>query len=329
MLTTSKECSFCFYVVRLVFFYWTNHVCLGKADRRCRYVGGRTVIIYQVLNNNLVSTLDKNKQEILLWGKGIGWRSRKGQVVDESKVEKIFRMDTSDSTNRLKQLLGEVEVGAIEASTQIVEYAHNVLNKELNKNIYITLTDHISFAAERQRNGITFHNALRWEIRKLYVAEYSIGVHALHVIKEKMHVELPEDEAGAIALHIVNAEYDCNMERTTEMTQIIQQAIHVVRFAFYIDFDEDSLHYHRFITHLLFFAQRLLENRMLSGGEDFIYETMKTQYPKQFRCAAQIGALLEKKYHLKLPAEEITFLCVHIARITEDEMKKKKKLTDQ
>jgi len=282
------------------------------------------VTVYQVLNNNLISVLDENRQEVLLWGKGIGWNAKRGQSVRESKIEKIFRMDTLDSTNQLKQLLGEVETEAIEASLQIVEYARKQLDKELNKNVYITLTDHISFAAERQRKGITFHNVLRWEIRKLYVAEYLIGVHALDIIREKMNVELPEDEAGAIALHIVNAEYDCNMEQTTEMTQIIQQAINVVRFAFYIDFNEDSLHYLRFITHLLFFAQRVLENRMLSGSEDFIYEAMKKQYPKQFRCAVQIGALVEKKYGVKLPAEEITFLCVHIVRITEEERKNKK-----
>ena len=210
--------------------------------------------IHQVLNNNLVSILDENRQEVLLWGKGIGWHSKKGQAVDESRIEKVFRMDTSDSTKRLKQLLGEVENEVIEASMQIIEYAHKVLNKELNKNIYITLTDHISFAVERQKKGIKFHNALRWEIRKLYTAEYSIGVHALDIIKEKSGVELTEDEAGAIALHIVNAEYDCNMEKTVEMTKIIQQATNVVRFAFHIDFDEDSLHYHRFVTHLIFCA---------------------------------------------------------------------------
>lgn len=280
------------------------------------------MIIHQVLNNNLISALDENRQEILLWGKGIGWHSKKGQAVDESKVEKVFRMDTLDSTERLKQLLGETETEAIEASAQIVEYARKTLNKELNKNVYITLTDHISFAVERQRKGIAFHNVLRWEIRKLYAAEYSIGVHALAIIKQKMNVELPEDEAGAIALHIVNAEYDCNMEKTVEMTQIIQQAFNVVRFAFYIDFDEDSLHYHRFVTHLLFFAQRLLEKRMLTGGKDFIYEAMKKEHPKQFRCALQIAALLEKKYNTSLPAEEITYLCVHIVRITQDKMKK-------
>ena len=280
------------------------------------------MIIYQVLNNNLISTLDENKQEILLWGKGIGWRSKKGQAVNESKIEKIFRMDTLDSTQRLKQLIGEVEAEAIEASMQIVEYAHSVLKKELNKNVYITLTDHISFAAQRQRKGITFHNVLRWEIRRLYVEEYAIGIHALDIIKEKMNVELPEDEAGAIALHIVNAEYDCNMEKTVEMTQIIQQAFNIVRLTFYMDFDEDSLHYHRFVTHLLFFAQRLLEKRMLSGGEDFIYEGLKKEHPKQFRCAAQIAGLLEKKYNVRLPAEEITYLCVHIVRVTEDKMKK-------
>ena len=168
-------------------------------------MGGKTVIVHQVLNNNLISTLDENREEVLLWGKGIGWKSKRGQAVDESKIEKIFRMDTSDSMNRLKQLLGEVDDETIEASSEIIEYARGKLDKKLNRNVYITLTDHISFAVERQKKGINFHNVLRWEIRKFYAAEYAIGKHALDIIKEKMHMELPEDEAGAIALHIVNS----------------------------------------------------------------------------------------------------------------------------
>ena len=60
---------------------------------------------------------------------------------------------------------------------------------------------------------------------------------------------------------------------------------------------------------------------MLTGGEDCIYEVMKKEHPKQFRCAVQIGALVENKYEIRLPAEEITYLCVHIVRITTTDKK--------
>lgn len=285
-----------------------------------------TMIVEKVLNNNIISSMDKQGREILLVGRGLGWNTKVGQPVDRKKIEKIFRMDTPDSTTRLKQVLLEVDVEAIQASTQIIDYARKKLNKRLNKNVYITLTDHISFAVERFQNGIHFNNMLYWETQKLYPQEFEIGIHALKIIQEKMHVELPIDEAGSIALHIFNAEYDCNMQRTMEMTQIIQQSLNLVRYTLYVDFDEKSLYYQRFVTHMRFFAQRIVEHKITpdTGEPDFLYDAMKSQHPQEFNCACKIRDLVEKQYELKLPDEEVTFLCVHIVRVTADQKKIKK-----
>ena len=46
-----------------------------------------------------------------------------------------------------------------------------------------------------------------WEIRRFYSREYQIGQYALQMIRERLQVDLPEDEAGFIALHFINAEY--------------------------------------------------------------------------------------------------------------------------
>ncbi|MDO5785573.1 MAG: PRD domain-containing protein [Eubacteriales bacterium] len=274
------------------------------------------MIVNKVLNNNVISSLDESGREILLVGRGIGWGAKAGEETDRSKIEKIFRMDTPASTDRLKQLFLEVDVEAIRASTQIIDYAREILKKRLNKNVYITLTDHIGFAAKRLQDGIAFHNMLYWETKKLYPQEFAIGVHALDIIHKTMGVEFPEDEAGSIAIHIVNAEYDCSMEKTVEMTKIIQQSLNVVRYTFHINFDEESLDYQRFVTHMLFFAQRVVENKMNRDGRDFLYDAMKKQHPKEFDCACRIRDLVQKEYDVKLPEDEIAFLCVHIARVT-------------
>ncbi len=274
------------------------------------------MVVHKVLNNNIVSSLDERDREVLLVGRGLGWQAKPGAAIDKKKIDKIFRMDTSASTEKLKQLFLEVDVEVIELSARIIDYARETLKKKLNKNVYITLTDHISFAIERMKQGITFRNALQWETSKLYPAEYSIGLYALDLIQETMQVEFPKDEAGSIALHIVNAEYDCNMNYTQQMTEIIQNSLNIVRYAFHVEFDEQSLDYQRFTTHLLFFAQRALDHKLMDGGSDEMYELMKRKNPKQFRCAEKIQSYLKKQYHCTLSAEEITFLTVHIVRVT-------------
>ncbi|HBN55207.1 MAG TPA: transcription antiterminator LicT [Lachnospiraceae bacterium] len=274
------------------------------------------MIVHKVLNNNIVSSLDERGREVLLVGRGLGWQAKPGEAIDKKKIDKIFRMDTGASTEKLKQLFLEVDVEVIELSARIIDYARETLKKKLNKNVYITLTDHISFAIERMKQGITFRNALQWETSKLYPAEYAIGLYALELLQKTMQLEFPKDEAGSIALHIVNAEYDCNMNYTQQMTEIIQNSLNIVRYAFHMEFDEQSLDYQRFTTHLLFFAQRALDHKLMDGGPDEMYELMKKKNPRQFRCAEKIQDYLKKQYNFTLSAEEITFLTVHIVRVT-------------
>lgn len=272
------------------------------------------MIVVKILNNNVI-TSNENGQEIIIVGKGIGWKQKTGQQVDESKIEKIFRMDTADSSARLKQLFLEVKVESIVASSKIVDYARANLDSELKKNIYISLTDHIDFAIDRFHRGLNFRSALYWELRTVYPKEFAVGQYALHIIEECVGVALPEEEAASIALHIINAEYDGDMAHTQAMIEIVRFALDVVRLLLRKDFDENSLDYQRFATHLLFFAQRVIENKPLNQQEDFLYETVAQNYPRAVRCAQKIAQHVENLYQLNIGNAEITFLTIHIARL--------------
>ena len=65
-------------------------------------------------------------------------------------------------------------------------------------------------------------------------------------------MSLPEDEAGFIALHIVNAELNEEMPNIINITKVMQEILSIVKYHFKIDFNEESLHYYRFVTHLKF-----------------------------------------------------------------------------
>ena len=122
----------------------------------------------------------------------------------------------------------------------------------------MSLTDHINFAIQRNKKGLDIKNALLWETKRLYKDEFAIGKQALAMVKNKTGVSLPEDEAGFIALHIVNAELNEEMPNIINITKVMQEILRIVKYHFKIEFNEESLHYYRFVTHLKFFAQRLL-----------------------------------------------------------------------
>ena len=70
------------------------------------------------------------------------------------------------------------------------------------------LTDHLHFAVERQRLGITVTNRVLWELKHFYRHEYEVGLRGLQRACQLLNVSLPEEEAGNIAFHIVNARMD-------------------------------------------------------------------------------------------------------------------------
>ena len=46
--------------------------------------------IEQPFNNNVVMGWDRKHGEVVIVGKGIGFHAKKGDIIDESKIQKIF-----------------------------------------------------------------------------------------------------------------------------------------------------------------------------------------------------------------------------------------------
>ena len=101
--------------------------------------------IDKVMNNNVVSSIDEDGQEIqiIVVGTGIGFQGKEGKVVDEKKIQKIFRLEDPKMIRKLKEILQDLPMEQFEISTAIIEHAKQSLGTELNENIYVTLTDHI------------------------------------------------------------------------------------------------------------------------------------------------------------------------------------------
>ncbi|WP_227935355.1 BglG family transcription antiterminator LicT [Alkalihalobacillus deserti] len=271
--------------------------------------------IHKVINNNVISVLNEQQKEMVVMGRGLAFKKKPGEPVDESLIEKVFTLENIDVSERFKTLLYEVPLEYMEISDEIIHNAKDVLGKKLNESIYVSLTDHIHFAVQRHQKGMDIKNALLWEIKKLYKDEFAIGKRALDIIKNKLNITLPEDEAGFIAMHIINAELNEEMPNIANITKVIQEVLNVVKYHFKIDFDEDSLNYFRFITHLKFFAQRMFSQNYYSDEDDFLYQTIKEKYKEAVECTEKIADFVSKKYEYELTKEEKLYLTIHIERV--------------
>ena len=271
--------------------------------------------IKKILNNNAALASDEKGNEIIYTGCGICFQKRAGDELDESKIEKTFVMEKANE--QFLKLVSEMPYEEIQVADEIIKYASEKLGKRLCNNIYITLTDHLGFAIERSKSGTFLKNKLLWETKNYYKAEFELGCHALEVIKEKLGVELPEDEAGFFALHIVNAELDGNMHHTMEAPEMIDDIVSIVKFTYKSDLDEDSFSYERFITHLKYFLQRAERRAYYEPQAGGVFEIMRERFPDAYKCATRIQSYMESKYPDKLTDEEMLYLTVHIARITD------------
>jgi beta-glucoside operon transcriptional antiterminator len=203
---------------------------------------------------------------------------------------------------------------------RIIEQSRQRLGK-LQESLYITLTDHCHFAIERQKKGVAIRNVLLWEIKRLYPKEFLLGQEALVLIEKRLNVQLAEDEAGFIALHLVTAQLNSEMPEVMHVTRVMQEILHIVKYQLRLEYDEESLSYQRFVTHLKFFAQRMLSRNVVADDDATLHAAVKDNYPQAWRCAEKINRHLVAEYQRELTTEEIMFLAIHIERVRKESRK--------
>ena len=278
---------------------------------------GLDMEICKILNNNVAIIHDVQGKEQVVMGRGLAFQKRAGDSIDPAAVEKVFSLQNQVLTGRMSELLAEIPQAVTTTSECIIALAEKELGGNLHESLVIGLTDHINFALQRHKENIPLRNVLRWEIRCLYPKEYAVGLSALDIICRCLGPRLEEDEAGFIALHLVSAQLS-NMPDVLYITRFMQQILDIVKYYLQIEYQPDSLSYIRFVTHLKFFAQRMLSKRAVSSDEDPLHEVVRNRYPRAYRCAEKIDRHIVKNYAYRPGPEERMFLTIHIEQVRKE-----------
>lgn len=274
------------------------------------------IIIEKVINNNIISAYEKSGAEVIVMGRGIGFKKKQGEVVPADQISKIFRIKSRTLTEQFKELLANMPLERVRISDEIISHAKDHLKLKLNQSIYVTLTDHINFAIERVSQGIEPQNALLWEIKRFYPQEFQLGIYALELIQDRLGILLPEDEAGFIALHFVNAEYGTDIRDAVKFPDQMQAIVDIVEHDLGILLDESSLHYERFVTHIKFLIQRIYRKELLSSEDRERSLMMQRKYPREYQCSVKVAEYIMQATGSRLSEEEIMYLSVHIRRVS-------------
>lgn len=277
------------------------------------------MIIKRILNHNAVIAQNKKDIDILLFGRGIAFGKKVGDPVPALSIEKSFLLKNSDNMNRFTEIFINVPIEVVYVCEKIINLGKITLGNHFDEIIYINLTDHVNTILERHREGILVPNPLRWEIAKYYKIEFELGKKALSIIKKDLNVELPIDEAAFIAIHFVNANLDNNFQESYKITEIIMKIEQIIQDFYCTEFNQDSIDYYRFITHVKLFAHRLVENNDYHDDEDgYLLELMKKKYPREYECGIKIVHFIETEYDYQLSSSELVYLIAHIRRLTKN-----------
>lgn len=280
------------------------------------------MIINKILNNNAVITCNEQGKEIVAMGKGIAFQKKKGDCIDDTTVNKVYKLSNGKIMNDLENMISSIPIEYVSITYDIVDLVKKQYKKKLNDTIYVSLMDHIYSAAQRLKLGICLNNAMLWDIKQFHHEEFEIGIKALDLIEKVLHIEMPIDEAGFIALHLVEAQLDCTEPIVNKITVLMDEICNIVRYHFTIEFDKNSVYFFRFITHIKFFAQRLFTNKQLKNKIENkeLLTMIKSKYGKSYKCVVKIKQFILQKYYYSLTEEEQLYLTIHIQRIV-DELK--------
>ncbi|HEM2548871.1 TPA: PRD domain-containing protein [Streptococcus suis] len=272
--------------------------------------------IDKVYNNNVVQAIDDQGSELIVMGKGLGFQKKAGEQVDVSKIEKTFVLQNDNLQADLSNLYLQMGSRETEVVNSIIERAEEVLGASFDLSLYLALGDHLHFVFQRSREGLGIENPLAWEIRKFYPQEYQLGLEALDAIKENLGLELEKGEASSIALHLINAQKNGAFGKDSQtISKIVTQVLDIVRLHFGCAAYEEDTSFHRFVTHVQYFAQRVANGIVEGQNDAFLYEQVKANYPDSFACTQKIQQYIAQVHQFEMSKDEQVYLTIHIQRL--------------
>ncbi len=273
--------------------------------------------ILKVFNNNSIAAISDELGDIILTGSGIGFQKKIGDLVDESKIEKTY-LFKDEQKKRFEQSIAEVPAVYFEIANKIVAKASKDLETDFSGEIFIAISDHLSFAVKRKKEHVYLPNIILNETKTLYKKEFQVGLWALDYIERKIGIRLDDDEAGYLALHLVNFSFNDKANNAIRIVTLTKEVLNLIKTTMKIELEEDSIGYARISIHLKYLAERIFRNEEVNFEDTTLdIRDMLKENARLALCINRIVKLIKDRYDYILSPDEQTYLCIHIKKNTD------------
>lgn len=262
------------------------------------------------INNNICICQDSNGRELIAFGKGIGF-IKPPHEIPLSKINRTFYNIESNDYLALK----DIPVEVINATIHIIDIAGDELNVKYPFSAVLALADHINFAIQRQNENIYLDMPIVQDLKQLYPEEMKLAYAALKYINRELQVNLQRNEAGTLALHLVNDREHSAVVKGANSHEELEECTRIIEKETGINIDRDSFNYSRFATHFDYLMKRLAKGQQHADENKDMLEILKSKFPQNYLTVLKIVSKLESDAHIHLTDEEQLYLLIYVNRL--------------
>lgn len=268
------------------------------------------------INNNVAVCLDAGGNELVAFGKGIGFPKMPYEIENLGMIDRTFYdLDPSQVS-----LIAEIPEDIFRLAFQVCDMGSRVLHCQVSDSFPLAMADHLCFALKRTREGIIIRNPMRHDIPQLHPDEYRIGTWAVGLLSREYGLLFPADEACNIAMHFINMEtMSGRQDREEQFRKILDLVTESVENSMGCILDRDSFSYSRFASHIRYMMERKNRNRPISSDNRRLYQTLKQEYPVVYHCVQSLQQVLSCQMDWVPDEEELLYLMIHINRLVSRE----------
>lgn len=271
--------------------------------------------ITRVLNHNVVLVEEPgSRQEIVIFGKGIGFGAKPGNTIPahDTRVEKRFRLENENHQKQYQTLLSQIDPAVVGIAEEIIALIASEITPQLNEHVHVALPDHIQFAIYRLNNGMEIINPFLFEIQTLYAKEYALAKRAADMIKKAFALDIPDSEIGFLALHIHSAISYLPVKKAVQFTNIITELVTIIEQRTGKTIERSTVDYVRLITHLRFAVERIRQQKSIVNP---LLDRVKITIPEAYELASELAAYIASRLEVTVPEDEVGYMALHVYRL--------------
>lgn len=267
--------------------------------------------IKKVFNNNVV-LVEKNDEDFILIGKGIGFARQKGSYVKNvDTVEHIFISTEKSDLIKNKDILSDIDPKIALITEKILNLASKKLDMKFKVDTHLGMIDHINFAIRRLKEGISLKNPFLEETKFLFPIEFEIAKECLNILKRETGINIPDDEAGFIALHLNSAKESKSKKDLIKLNQIVNK-IEKLLSNKNIDVLNHPFDFKRFIDHIKDCIKRNNDKKNISNP---LLKDILNKMSEEYEISKEINNIIFEELNISLSDDELGFIAVHVYKL--------------